>query len=147
MLASAYAVAMPAHARVNSQCYPVWASGSANMQLVWRGTTYSHGFHAFATQPGSSGSTCYVNGCVQRLWCTDSGAAGWYGDRGSSDNVPLTAAWLLSPSTTYSRTLSAVEGSATMDRTNYYGPGTLVVAGSTLYFYTFNSGTAQACRA
>ena len=58
MLTLAQAVAMPAHARVNSQCYPVWASGNANLQLVWRGTTYPHGFHAFATQPSSSSGTC-----------------------------------------------------------------------------------------
>ena len=58
MLTLAQAVAMPAHARVNSQCYPVWASGNSNLQLVWRGTAYPHGFHAFATQPSSSASTC-----------------------------------------------------------------------------------------
>ena len=58
MLTLAQAVAMPAHARVNSQCYPVWASGSSNLQLVWRGTTYPHGFHAFSTQPSSSSGTC-----------------------------------------------------------------------------------------
>lgn len=80
MLPVIHAVRMPPHARVNSQCYMKWNADRSDLEVVWRGTIHSHGFHAFNDEPDGREETCFTEDCVQRLWCTDSGVAGWYGN-------------------------------------------------------------------
>lgn len=90
--------------------------------------------------------TCYANTCVQRLWCTDSGVVGRYTiDREQNYygmNMVLSYAWLRDTSVNDSRVLAATgkenKDTTLMEWTNQYGPGTVLVAGDTLYYYTYD---------
>ena len=144
----ALAVLMPPHGRVNYRCWPVWNSNRSNLNVVWNGAEYNQ-LWKFKTEVDGNYETCRADTCVQRLWCTDSGVVGRYTRDRSQDNtnknLRLAYAWLLNTSLTGSRTL-AVNGrengdSTLMEYTNAYGPSTVLVAGSTLFFYTFSSGT------
>lgn len=87
------ATRIPAHARVNYRCYPQWNTNKSNLDIVWDGKTYSQPWK-FNVVPDRRAETCVSDSCVQRLWCTDSGAAGWYnaGDKGRSAELQFT--WL-----------------------------------------------------
>lgn len=146
----AAAVSMPAHARVNNKCWPVWKdSAKSDLSVVWNGRTYDNPFSAtvqFNAEPSGVGDTCRVDNCVQRLFCTDSGAVGWYefktdGSSAGAYDVPLHVTWLDHPETVYDTKLGYWNYSAGGYGLTTYGPGTLTVIGNTVYFYLFNSGS------
>lgn len=124
---------MPAHARVNNRCYTKWADLRDDLDIVWEGRTYANPFAAsqrFFTVVRDR--PCNVSTCVQRLFCTDSGAVGWYGKEGRQD-VPLRATWLRNTSATFETTLK----DSGVRWTSGYGPGTLTVVGNTVFFHAF----------
>lgn len=129
----AAAVSMPPHARVNYRCHAVWNADRSDLRLVWDDAEYEHPFHAFNAQPhGTDRAACKAAACVQRLWCTDSGAAGWYGNTAGVDvnndrDLGLYAAWLGHENVTYSTTLAQTVEGVSLAYSNAFGPGTVAV--------------------
>lgn len=136
----ALVLSLPPRGRVNYRCYPVWNANKASLNVVWNGAEYMQPW-AFDTDTDTYYSACRANSCVQRLWCTDSGAVGRYitGERPFADNVTLEYAWLLNTSLSGRRVLAVSdrETGAMMTRTSEHGHGTVLVVGNTLYFYTY----------
>lgn len=58
MLSVSQAVSMPAHARVNSQCYPVWNDDMSDLQVVWDGRTCDSPFAVGYEQRHGGQSAC-----------------------------------------------------------------------------------------
>lgn len=144
MVIFALAVSLPPHARMTSKCYSVWNSDHSDLDVVWHGTIYNHGFHSFNTQPNANNGACFADSCVERLWCTDSGAVGWYAyssENGLGVTIPLVATWLGHTSPIYRKTLNETdkESGESMIYTNPYAQGTIAVAGDTLYFYIYGA--------
>lgn len=85
--------------------------------------------------------TCVSSRCVQRLWCADSGAVGYYEGNGVQSDVPLFYTWLKNTTVRGNLTLAAPsEGTSRSPRSSsVYGHGSVVVLGSTLYFYSSDS--------
>ncbi len=110
MLLVTLAVAIPPHARVNYRCYPVWNEHRTNLRVVWNGAEYEQPW-TFRTEIDEDYETCSADTCVQRLWCTDSGAVGRYTvDRSQSNwekNVTLAYTWLRNTGLRGSRALAA----------------------------------------
>lgn len=101
------AVQIPAHARVNYQCYPRWNEDHSNLEVVWRGRVWNLPENwTFAVEPNAAEGACVDNSCVQRLWCTESGAVGWYdtgrSPDGNSDGTfsLMHFTWLMAPNVT-----------------------------------------------
>lgn len=140
LIAAALATLIPPHARVNHKCYPVWNEGKTNLDVVWNGKPYKQPW-TFNVKVNKDYSTCTADGCVQRLWCTDSGAVGRYTvDKTQaidSRNIKLEYAWLLNTSVSDSQVLSVPdkENGGVLDYTSNYGASTVVVVGDTLFFY------------
>lgn len=113
MLQATFALALPPHGRINYRCYPVWNEGRSNLDVMWNGERYSQPW-AFHAEVDSFVTTCLAHACVERLWCTGSGAVGRYvRDAAQSDhgrNVRLEYAWLLNTSANGSRALAVTDG-------------------------------------
>lgn len=101
---------------------------------MWNGAIYAHPYHAFGAQPEADYTRCVADDCVQRLWCTDSGAVGWYSAGDWGEGAELTAAWIGHTQPSYHLSFTGGENA------NSYGHGAYAVSGNTIFFYTAAGG-------
>lgn len=141
----ATAVGMPPHARVNGRCYAMWNDDHSDLRLVWRGTTYEHGFHVVSWTPDWA---TYTSSwwSVQHLLCTDSGAVGFYcgpDEDYNQNQCVLDVSWLGHADTTYQRVLGTRDGNDEESWFGVVGAGPLTVAASTVFYYTHATGYSR----